>query len=197
MRLAKDLIDKPIISVSDGRFLGKVKDIYVDAELTELLGVYIGSEGLIKRKSLLVARDSVVVFGIDAVLVKNSEAVSDDRSMEGVDAWVRLEKLRGRQVDTPGGTKLGTVGDILVDENGRITGFSLSRVYVEGPIAQEGYVSREALIDTGSEDKTMTIDLPRQEKLYLGAEGESETAVPPVPEADDHTDQDENDAVDA
>ncbi len=68
-------------------------------------------------------------------------------------------------MDTPGGTKVGAIGDIILGEEGHITGFTLAKVFVEGPIAQQGTLPREALIDTGNDDGIMTIDLPKVEQL--------------------------------
>lgn len=165
MRLGKDLIGKPIISVTDGRLLGTVKDLYLNDQLYWLTGIHIGTEGLLKRKNYLIPRDSVVVFGIDAVLVKNADVVTEGKELVESETWPRLSKLKGRDVDTPGGTKVGTVGDIIIGEEGHITGFALAKVFVEGPIAEQGQVPRDALIDTGHEDGVMTIDLPKVERL--------------------------------
>lgn len=165
MRAGKDLIGKPIISITDGRLLGAVKDLYLNDQLYWLTGIHVGTEGLLKRKNYLIPRDSIVVFGIDAVLVKNSEVVTESKELVESETWPRLSKLKGRDVDTPGGTKVGTVGDIIIGEEGHITGFALAKVFVEGPIAEQGQVPREALIDTGQEDGVMTIDLPKVERL--------------------------------
>ncbi|RMG90607.1 MAG: hypothetical protein D6706_19220 [Chloroflexi bacterium] len=182
MRLGKDLNGKSIISITDGRNIGTVKDVYVDQALEWLTGIFVGSEGLLKRKSLLIERENVVVFGVDAILVKNAEVITDDKTLSEAANWLRLDKLRGREIDTPGGTKVGTVGDILLDENGRITGFALSRVYVEGPIAEKGTIPREALLDTGSDDQVMTVDLPKVEQIYMGKTAEPTTETEPEPE---------------
>ncbi len=169
MRLGKDLIGKSIISVTDGRLLGVVKDLYINDQLYWLTGIHVGTEGLLKRKNWLIARDSVVVFGIDAILVKNSEVVVEAKDLDESEDWLRLSKLKGRGVDTPGGTKVGAIGDIILGEEGHISGFALSKVFVEGPIAQKGAIPREALIDTGNDDGVMTIDLPKVEQLQSEA----------------------------
>ncbi len=165
MRSGKDLIGKPIISITDGRLLGTVKDLYLNDQLYWLTGVHIGTEGLLKKKNYLIPRDSVIVFGIDAVLVKNADVVTEGKDLVESETWPRLSKLKGRDVDTPGGTKVGTIGDIIIGEEGHITGFALAKVFVEGPIADQGQVPRDALIDTGNEDGVMTIDLPKVERL--------------------------------
>ena len=166
MRPGKDLTGKMIISVTDGRLVGHVKDLYLNETLDWLNGIYVGYEGLLKRKSLLIQREDVVVFGIDAILVKSADVITDDKQHPEVEAWPRLEKLRGREVDTPGGTKVGTIGDVIIGGEGNITGFVLGRVYVEGPVAQWGTIPRDTLVDTGSQDNAMTVDLPKVEQLY-------------------------------
>jgi len=194
MRLGKDLLNKPIISVTDGRNLGAVKDIYLDSQLAQITGIYTGSEGLVRRKHFMIPSESVVIFGIDVILVKNRDViVQEDERPEAV-AWVRLSKLKGRQVDTSGGTKVATIGDIIMGEDGQITGFSLSKVYVEGPVAERGRIQREAMLDPGNEDGLMTIDLTKAEGSQTGDSGGEDTAVTTPPETEDKTDNPPSDA---
>lgn len=172
MRLGKDLTGKPIISITDGRLVGYAKDVYVNQDLYWITGIFTGSEGLISRKAKLIERDSVVVFGIDAILVKSSEVETDNKELDGADKWLRLDKLRGRGVDTPGGTKVGVIGDIIIGEEGEISGFALSKVFVEGPIADKGTLPRSAIIDTGQVDGLMTIDLVKVEQYHFSPPAE-------------------------
>jgi uncharacterized protein YrrD len=168
MRAGKELINKPIYSVDEGRQIGKVKDLYLDSGLNRVVGVHLGSEGLLRRKALLVAGEDVVVLGVDAVLVKRSTAATDDNTHVPAKEWLRREKLDGREVDTPGGTKLGTIGDIIVDQAGHITGFILGRTFVEGPLGEKRTIDRSVVLDLGQEDGIMTIDLPTLEGMLLG-----------------------------
>lgn len=175
MRFGRDLYKKPLISITDGRQIGQVKDLYLDEALRTLTGVHVGSEGLIRRKNLIIPREQIVVFGIDAVLVKNADVIVDDEQFTQAEQWTLLNKLRGKEMDTPGGTKVGTIGDIIIGEEGDITGFTLSKVFVEGPIAESGSVSRSALIDTGIHDDIITVDITK-------AEGPTLSEKPVVPD---------------
>jgi sporulation protein YlmC with PRC-barrel domain len=83
--------------------------------------------------------------------------------------WLRRDKLAGRDVDTPGGTRLGQLGDVIVDATGRITGFAMWKVFVEGPLADKRIVDRGAVLDTGHADGRMTIDLARLEAALIDA----------------------------
>lgn len=167
MQAGKDLIGKQIISISDGRQLGTVKDLYLDSDLNLVTGVYLGPPGLFSRKSLLIERNNVMVFGVDAILAKHSDAVTDSSKAAEWAKWVRRDKLQGRQVATTGGTKVGIIDDVILDEATRVIGFRLWRVFVEGPVAENRSVVRGAVIDAGNEDDVMIIDLSKAERQSL------------------------------
>jgi sporulation protein YlmC with PRC-barrel domain len=177
MRLGKDLLNKPIFSMTDGRNLGSVKDIYLNNDLTQITGIFTGQEGMIRRKSYLIPRESVVVFGLDAVLVKNPDVIVEETEQNAAE-WTRLSKLRGRGVDTPNGTKVANIGDIVIGEEGNIAGFALAKVHVDGPIADKGAIARSTLIDTGAADGVMTIDLSKAETTDLAAPPSTKEALP-------------------
>lgn len=175
MRFSKDLIGKPIFSIDEGRNVGAVRDVYLDKALAWLAGIHLGREGLISRKALVIPREAIAVFGVDAILAKTADAVTDDKKMADIENWLRLDKLQGREVDTPGGTRVGTIGDVMLDEEARIIGFSLSRVHVEGPVAENPIIMRDAVLDIGGENDAMTIDLSKVERqagMEEAAEGE-------------------------
>jgi sporulation protein YlmC with PRC-barrel domain len=170
MRLGKDLLDKPIYSISDGRFVGKVKDLFLDGNLERIVGLFLGSEGIFSRKDLLVNRDQVTLFGLDVVLVAGSDVVLDVTETPDIDSWVRRQDLAGRDVNTSGGTRVGVISDILVSDEGMVLGFKLGRTFVEGPITRKQAVAREVVIDTGGADGVMTIDLAQAEQHSLSME---------------------------
>ena len=179
MQSGENLIGKSIVSLTDGRVLGSVKELYLDRNLEFLTGIQVnsgegffnklGSEGLFERKVEWIRREDVAVFGIDAILVKASEAVTAEERPPEAEEWLYRGALRGRKVDTPGGTKIGTIGDIIVDQHGCILGFLLSQIFVQGPVATARAIAREVLVDTGNEDGVMTIDLSKAEQQSLAA----------------------------
>ena len=177
MRLGKDLINKPIYTLDEGRLLGKVQDLYLDDSLEVVLGIFLGSQGLVRRRSQLIRNDDVTVYGADAILVKSANVVTDDSELTAAKEWLRRDKLAGRDVDTPGGTRLGQLGDVVVDDTGRITSFAMWKVFVEGPLAEKRVVDRSAVLDTGQVDGRMTVDLSRLEAALVNAD-----ALPPEAE---------------
>ncbi len=183
MRTGKDLSGKAIYSITNGQKVGVIKDIYLSDDLSEVIGLHLGTEGLLKRKALAIVQDDIAVLGIDAILTKKPDVVVDDKDMSEIKGWLRLDKLQGREVDTPGGTKVGTIGDVIVDEDGMITGYLLGRVLVEGPIAERRSISREVVIDPGDGDDAMTIDLSKAEGDAAPEAPETIAAVDETPES--------------
>ncbi|HNS38665.1 MAG TPA: PRC-barrel domain-containing protein [Promineifilum sp.] len=170
MRLGKDLINKPIYSIDEGKQIGKVQDLYLDANDTVILGLYLGSQGLVRRKAELIRATDVYLYGADAVLANGSAAITDDSASPEVKEWVRRDKLIGREVQSPGGTRLGQIGDVVIDSAGRVTGFALSKTFVEGPLADKRYIERGTVLDVGQEGGAMTVDLVKLEASLMVAD---------------------------
>ncbi len=182
MRLGKELIGKPIYSVTDGRQIGTVKDLYLDLEVGILNGIFLGSEGLINRRSRVIDRDNIVVLGIDAVLVSGSDIVTDNVDKPEVEVWLRRKTFQGRRVETSGGTKVALVRDVLLDEEANVIGLALSQVEVRGPLTEKPIVFKSAVTDMGGKEGIVTIDLAKAEQPELEQqEGNSPaTAEPPL-----------------
>mgnify|MGYP000858063015 FL=1 len=67
--------------------------------------------------------------------------------------------LRGREIATDGGTRIGVIEDVLMDDDATVLGFSMSKVYAQGPLAERKAVIREAILNLGSKDTPMVVDL--------------------------------------
>lgn len=159
MITAKSFNGKPIISITDGKNLGSVKDIYLDQDIRHMVGVYLGTEGLVRRKDKVVLSSAVQVLGVDVWLVSGSEIIVDKGSVPEGDSFVQAGNLRGREIATDGGTRIGVIEDVLMDDDATVLGFSMSKVYAQGPLAERKAVIREAILNLGSKDTPMVVDL--------------------------------------
>ncbi|MGD8804894.1 MAG: PRC-barrel domain-containing protein, partial [Chloroflexota bacterium] len=128
MRVAQEIMNVPVISANDGQEVGKVKGFYIDQNLTHLLAISLGSEGLFSRKETLIKWPDVVTFGQDAILIKDADCVIETSEVENFEEFVERDEIGGRSVETPGGTKIGRVGDLIFDEKAMISGFALSQI---------------------------------------------------------------------
>lgn len=170
MPATKEYTDKILISVTDGKNLGEVKDVFCNADATKVVAAFTGKSGLINRKSLLVEFLHVKLFGVDAWLLDGSDVIKNTGDIEGADAFIRADDLRGREIQTDGGTKIGTIGDILTDANHNVLGFSLNKINVQGPIAENKTIARAAFKSLGDSDNPMIVVLEQAETLSVVTE---------------------------
>jgi sporulation protein YlmC with PRC-barrel domain len=183
MRLGKSLIGNPVFGIADGRKLGQVKDLYLDDDLTTVVGLFLGREGLLRPTPLFIERTDISLFGMGVVLAESTATVYEGDEAPEPPGWLRLDDLRGREVQTPGGTKIGRVGDVALDEAARITGFSLTNLSVRGPLAETATVAREAVVEVASAEDVMTIDLAKAEQATLPIDPDSLFSEPAPTEA--------------
>ncbi|MGD2104207.1 MAG: hypothetical protein PVJ55_03700 [Anaerolineae bacterium] len=178
MRLGKSLIGNPVFGISDGRKLGEVKDVYLGHDLTSVVGIYLGREGLLRPTPLFVERDDVALFGVNALFAKGSFTVREGDEAPEPPGWLRMDQLRGREVRTPGGTKIGRIGDVVLDEDANVTGFSLVNLSVRGPVADADAVARSAVVSIEDAEGAMTMDLAKAEESLLEVDLDSLFAGP-------------------
>lgn len=162
MRSAKDLIGKQIISVNEGLIVGKVREVYFDRDARHLAAFQVAYEGLLDRTSRFIPRADVHLVGGDVVLVKRADVIREVAESDA-EAWVRRDKLTGREIVTGGKTRVATIDDVILGAEGGVAGFKLGRTYIDSPVAKSGAVSREAIVDIGSDEHTMIIDLEKAE----------------------------------
>ena len=167
MHTAKGHEGKPIISTSDGRKIGEVKGLYLDSQITQVEALYLGKEGILRRKKVAVDEEHIVLWGIDALLVATSDIATDQQSLPEAEEFVFAADFWGREIETDGGTKIGTVDDILLDRHGRVLGFALGKVHVQGPIAERKSIGRSAFLSYGSKTEPMTVSLERAEETDI------------------------------
>lgn len=151
---------KLLISITNGEKLGEIKDMYFDSELTRVTAILAGSQGgFFYKKDLVIARPDIQVYGVDAWLIAGADTLVQTENIADVDTFVTLSDLRGREIQTEGGTKIGTVGDVLLDAETCVLGFTLQTVHVQGPLAERKAIVRSAIVDVGSKDTPMLMVL--------------------------------------
>ncbi|MGE0882229.1 MAG: PRC-barrel domain-containing protein [Blastocatellales bacterium] len=170
MALTLDFQGKLLISLTDGKKLGEIKDVYLDQQASRLVAVYLGKSGLINRKAQVIDMPLIKLMGVDAWLVTDSETVVVLNEIENSETFLLADSLRGREIQTDGGTKIGTVGDIYVDDNCNVKGFVFDKLLVEGPLSETRAISREAISSLGDEKSPMIAALDQAEKLKVEIE---------------------------
>lgn len=68
MRLYSETIGKQVLSLSDGRRMGTVYDLYLDSEVRTITAIHLGYDDLFGGNAGLIERRKVTAFGRDATL---------------------------------------------------------------------------------------------------------------------------------
>lgn len=167
MLTGKSLINLPIYATTDGVKLGDIQEIYLNSAASIITAIAVGKEGLFNKKIYVVPRDAITVFGVDTWLVLNSEAVMNLEDVPQSATFIALSKLKGRQINTDGGTAIAAFDDAIFDSDGDVLGFTLSKIAVKGPIADRKTISRHALLDLGNDKTPAIASLSKAESLPI------------------------------
>lgn len=170
MPTGKQAQNKPLIRLTDGKKIGEVKDLYLDEKLTKIAAVFLGTEGLINRKSLAVAREAIQLMGIDVWLVKTDDAAAAPENIPDSATFVLLSDLRGREIVSEGGTHIGSVEDVIFDNDGDVLGFALGKIQVKGTLADRKAIARAAVSTVGGKTAAMTVNMTQAESTPVPEE---------------------------
>ncbi|MEM7343281.1 MAG: PRC-barrel domain-containing protein [Chloroflexota bacterium] len=175
MLLCDKFIGKQLITLDEGRIIGEVQDFYLDAKLETIVGLYLGSDGLLWRKPKVVQQASIQLYGIDVLFVGSDDALFEGDKLEQLEAemalWLRRDDLKGRTVASSKTAEIGRVDDVFFNDTGEIIGFSLSKIKVEGPIAENQGIRRDVVLEPGDSEHPLMIDQMEAEQQRWFFEG--------------------------
>jgi len=167
MPTVKEHLNKEVIAISNGKKLGKIKDIYFDRDVTRVTALSLGSSGLLKRKDMMIDRHKVEMCGMDAWLVSSSDVVVEPKQILGSNEFVSAGQLKNREIVSEGGTEIAAVDSIILDEQCNVKGFTLDKVPESGPLALRKAIARGAINSLGSETSPMTTTLEVAESTVV------------------------------
>ncbi len=172
MTTARELNKKSIFVISDGRRLGDIKDLYIDATGQWIVAIFLGKEGVFSRRSLVLPVQSIQVPGVDCWLAAPAAEVVELSALEGHEHFMLVSDLRGREVATERQTRIGTVGDLVIGPRGEVAAIALGKVHVQGPLAQHGSIPRSAVISFGDKKSPVVINMAAAEAAAAGPAGQ-------------------------
>lgn len=133
---AKELGGRAVVDVDAAEKLGRIDRIVIDPESRRVAGFVIsrGSSIFNNDKDIVLSASTVHAVGPDAVTVRRG---GDADTVVALDGLPRVSDITGRKVVSDQGRLLGTVDDVLIDENdGRIVGYSLSGDGIDARLQQ-------------------------------------------------------------
>ncbi len=168
MRKANDLIGKPIVQQDTGERIASVYNVVIDRATQRAVALLIQSGGWL-RDARVVPWNRITSIG-DVILARGDEPVivkASDPELAGLVA--QTGEITGTRIVTASGEELGTVGDVFIDDDGRVLGYEVKHGLLSLarrqflPVAQVQTVGQDAVIAT-------TAELPSVKEVERGAD---------------------------
>jgi uncharacterized protein YrrD len=148
--VSQELIGNPVIGITDGERIAKVEDVQIDPDTLQAAVIVTTKGSLLNRERKGIPADQVEVWGRDAILAKQSDVIVPDDEMDGRDRWLSVsDDIRGYEVVTEDGTRIGKVGDVALDHQGRVMGYDMAKVATEGRVAAANWIDVNATRSLG------------------------------------------------
>jgi len=116
MKKSKEIIGLPIISISDGTEVGKVKTVIINAEKGAIDYVVVDS-GIQILSAKVIPTEYVLGVGEYALTIENEDAINDiSKIPAAIDLLQKNIQVKGTKALTKKGRLLGEIGDFYVNE---------------------------------------------------------------------------------
>ncbi|NLD50793.1 MAG: hypothetical protein GX660_26935 [Clostridiaceae bacterium] len=117
MKKTQEILGLPIISISDGLEVGRVKNIIINAREGSADYVVVDS-GIQILGAKIIPTEKVLGIGEYALTIENEEAINDlSKIPAAIDLLQQNIQVKGTKVLTQKGRLMGEIGDIFVDED--------------------------------------------------------------------------------
>jgi len=121
MKKSKEIIGLPIISISDGTEVGKVKTVIINAEKGAIDYVVVDS-GIQILSAKVIPTEYVLGVGEYALTIENEDAINDiSKIPAAIDLLQKNIQVKGTKALTKKGRLIGEIGDFYVNEEDNCT----------------------------------------------------------------------------
>jgi uncharacterized protein YrrD len=147
---SQTLEGNPVISISNGQEIGKIDDILIDTGALRAAAVVTSGGNLLNREMEAIPAAEVEVWGLDACLVKQPDAILKGDELDRGSQWLSMsDDLRGHEVVAEDGTRVGTLSDVVLDDRGQVMGYEMDEVTIEGRVAVANWIDVKATLSLG------------------------------------------------
>jgi uncharacterized protein YrrD len=117
MKKTQEILGLPIISISDGTEVGKVKSIIVNADKGAIDYIVVDS-GIQILSARVIPTDNILGVGEYALTIENDAAINDiGKIPAAIDLLQKNIQVKGTKVLTKRGRLIGEIGDFYINEN--------------------------------------------------------------------------------
>lgn len=145
MKSLKEIIHLPIISVFEGKEVGKIKDVVIEPKNGRLEYFLVDDQSMFNVK--VVPMSKIMGVGDEALMIETSDLVVDaQKDQKVVDLLGKNVAVVNSKIFTKKGKNLGLITEIFIDdEDGRIIGCEITK---DG---DKKFISSESIITYGKE----------------------------------------------
>lgn len=145
VRKTQEMKDMSVVSLSNGEIIAKVSDMLVDPTTRSIAALLSSKGGLLGRTTKTIPATEIQVWGEDVIIVSRPDVfVSKEELPNHQQCLSVANQLKGRDVVGQDGTRIGTLNDVLIDNEGHLVGYDLAKVDIEGPIAKSKRIGADA-----------------------------------------------------
>ncbi len=145
---ASDLKGRAVVTLSDAAKVGHVDDVLFDATYRRVLGFRV-KRGMFDHADAL-PRDSVAAVGADALTVDSPDAINAQERFADLAGAASLGQVHGTKVVTDGGTLLGIIAGVEIDEAARrVDSYTLSAPLLDKLRHREDAIRAEDVLRLG------------------------------------------------
>ncbi len=169
MRKAKELIGKSIIHQATGEQVATVHDVVFDADTRKVAALLTHTAGWFQNAKLVPWRnvtsigDVVLVEGeLPVITTADDPAIADDIKPDA--------RISGTAIVSPSGERLGTAGDLFIDDNGVVVGYEVRQGFMS--IGNHKFLPAEHVQAVGKD--AIITDVPDLGAVRDAASGPSE-----------------------
>jgi sporulation protein YlmC with PRC-barrel domain len=147
---SQKLIGNPVIGITNGEMLAKVEDLQIDPKALKAAAAITSTGSVLNREIEAIPAEEVEVWGQDAILAKQPDAIVKEEELDDRDGWLSAsDDIRGYEVVAEDGTRIGTLGDVVLDNEGQIMGYEMAEVVTEGRVAVANWIDVKATRSLG------------------------------------------------
>ena len=158
MKKTQKILGLPIISISDGMEVGKVKSIIINADRGAIDYIVVDS-GIQIFSARVIPTEDILGIGEYALTIENEDVITDISKIPSAIQLLQNDiRVKGTKVLTKKGSLIGEIGDIYVDENDgcKITGLEFIADITQKQIR---LIPRDSVITFGKNLTVVTEDI--------------------------------------
>jgi uncharacterized protein YrrD len=166
MRKSQQFKSLAVISLDEGREIGRIRDLVINPQASEVAAIIVQRRGLFGEQKVI-PYSRVVSVGNNALTVQKIASAERITSLPQILNLIKEDvRLKGVRVISEGGAALGYVDEFFVDtETGKITAYEVSGLPGEGflktrgmlPAGEVRTIGKDILIVRNGAEQNLTI----------------------------------------